>query len=434
MPSTKVQAGESLWTIAKKKGVDWLSLVAANPQISDPNLIQPGQQIRIPTERASEASRSRAAVRTGISPGGTAAVSGTVQASTLQQPAGLGSGWMGMSAPQIVSGTPAPQLTQPTQLVSPYTGRRPAAEAPQKRQPTQLVSPYTGRTAGGEAVPTPRKLTYAETMAMASRMGAKAGGAAVRGAQSLLSAAASALPQPYEALAQGAIAAGGALGQQAIQGYYGKFIPSVYESWGRRPPVTQTGPGQGRAGAPMFPQASAAPGTQPSQLISPYTGRGMAQDTMRSERAVTGTRPTYQSPDVQQLQEQNWDRHVETVALQLLTGQGFPTYTMSRIVDDPRFRDTIIAYFAAAGVDVSGLATADLLDVMGYKYVDGDIWYRSDNGAATGGVGTFGGTTYFGGVSGGGGRGRVGAGGGGGSGSRAGTGFSYGLVDWRVSA
>jgi len=45
-----VQAGDSLWSIAQKFGVTLEKLIAANPQIKDPNLIYPGQVINIPAE------------------------------------------------------------------------------------------------------------------------------------------------------------------------------------------------------------------------------------------------------------------------------------------------------------------------------------------------------------------------------------------------
>lgn len=43
-----VQPGDTLWNIARRFGVSLDQLIAANPQISDPNRLQPGQVIRIP--------------------------------------------------------------------------------------------------------------------------------------------------------------------------------------------------------------------------------------------------------------------------------------------------------------------------------------------------------------------------------------------------
>jgi len=40
--------GETLWGIAKQHGVTLPSLIAANPQIKNPNLIYPGDEVRIP--------------------------------------------------------------------------------------------------------------------------------------------------------------------------------------------------------------------------------------------------------------------------------------------------------------------------------------------------------------------------------------------------
>lgn len=43
-----VKAGDSMWRIAKRTGVSLADLVAANPQIADPNKIMPGQVVNIP--------------------------------------------------------------------------------------------------------------------------------------------------------------------------------------------------------------------------------------------------------------------------------------------------------------------------------------------------------------------------------------------------
>ena len=43
-----VQAGDSLGGIADRFGVSLGSLEAANPQVTDPNLIAPGESLQIP--------------------------------------------------------------------------------------------------------------------------------------------------------------------------------------------------------------------------------------------------------------------------------------------------------------------------------------------------------------------------------------------------
>jgi spore coat assembly protein SafA len=43
-----VKRGDTLWDIARSHGVSLQSLIAANPQITNPNLIMPGQQIHLP--------------------------------------------------------------------------------------------------------------------------------------------------------------------------------------------------------------------------------------------------------------------------------------------------------------------------------------------------------------------------------------------------
>ena len=43
-----VRKGDTLWGIAKRYGVELAELVRANPQIKNPNLIYPGNEVRIP--------------------------------------------------------------------------------------------------------------------------------------------------------------------------------------------------------------------------------------------------------------------------------------------------------------------------------------------------------------------------------------------------
>lgn len=43
-----VRKGETLWGIARRYGVTLRALIAANPQIKNPNLIYPGDRVRLP--------------------------------------------------------------------------------------------------------------------------------------------------------------------------------------------------------------------------------------------------------------------------------------------------------------------------------------------------------------------------------------------------
>ena len=43
-----VGKGDTLWGIAKEYGVELAALIRANPQIKNPNLIHPGEVVRIP--------------------------------------------------------------------------------------------------------------------------------------------------------------------------------------------------------------------------------------------------------------------------------------------------------------------------------------------------------------------------------------------------
>src|SRR5690606_37230113 len=46
----KVVSGDSLWKIAVKTQTGVQELINANPQLQNPNLIYPGQQINVPTQ------------------------------------------------------------------------------------------------------------------------------------------------------------------------------------------------------------------------------------------------------------------------------------------------------------------------------------------------------------------------------------------------
>ncbi len=45
-----VKSGDSMWSIAKRNGVPFAALIAANPQIKDPGLIFPKQVLTLPTQ------------------------------------------------------------------------------------------------------------------------------------------------------------------------------------------------------------------------------------------------------------------------------------------------------------------------------------------------------------------------------------------------
>ncbi len=43
-----VRKGDTLWAVAKQYGVELKALISANPQIKNPNLIYPGEAVRVP--------------------------------------------------------------------------------------------------------------------------------------------------------------------------------------------------------------------------------------------------------------------------------------------------------------------------------------------------------------------------------------------------
>ena len=43
-----VKKGDTLWGISKRYGKELSAVIAANPQIKNPNLIYPGDEVRMP--------------------------------------------------------------------------------------------------------------------------------------------------------------------------------------------------------------------------------------------------------------------------------------------------------------------------------------------------------------------------------------------------
>lgn len=57
----RVRRGDTMWQIARDHGVSLQKLIAANPQVRNPNLIYPGQELNIPSQAAAPSSPSPAA-------------------------------------------------------------------------------------------------------------------------------------------------------------------------------------------------------------------------------------------------------------------------------------------------------------------------------------------------------------------------------------
>ena len=252
MPSKYVvKPGDSLWTIAKKTGRDWLSVVAAYGG-RDPNTIQPGEVINIPSGRASESARSRAAVRAGVSATGRPEDVGTY---IVNQQGGL---VQSNFVPEVATPRPAPDVIN----LAPHS----AARAREQTSPALRTTQYPQLTPGGRpvfgtirqaAAPSTAKakakareavsplgpgVTYAERAAAYSRAFGAAASGAVGRTQAVLSGAAAALPEPQEAIVQAAINAVGSIGRTALQQYYGNVVPSVFESWPTQEQAVQQGP------------------------------------------------------------------------------------------------------------------------------------------------------------------------------------------------
>ena len=267
MPSSsyEVKPGDSLWTIAQKTGKDWLTLVAAYGG-KDPNTIQPGEKIRLPSGRASEGTRSRAAIWAGVSPTGRPEDVGRYsfdeQGNVVQS----------NFAPQLVSPTRAPDVD--TQALEQFfgAGRTPDAD-------TKALEQFFGagpvgsraepaRSAVGRTAPTgaaaaniglSANATVNERLASWSRVFGRAAQGAISAAEMIATGAANALPNPQEQVARAAITAIATVGKGAVQQYYGNFVPSIVDPWPTQEQAEQQGrAAQGQVGRSQGASPSAA--------------------------------------------------------------------------------------------------------------------------------------------------------------------------------
>jgi len=77
-----VKPGDNLSDIARQHGVSLDALIRANPQISNPNLIRPGEEVTIPTGAQASATAPRTTPSSGATPSpGSVSGSGSTGAS-----------------------------------------------------------------------------------------------------------------------------------------------------------------------------------------------------------------------------------------------------------------------------------------------------------------------------------------------------------------
>lgn len=94
-----VVRGDCLWAIAKQHGVSLSALIAANPQIKNPNLIYPGDQIKLPSGASAGGSTG--------TPGGTTGPGGTYTGPTggAQRSVDVAKTYLGQWASQLKANT-----------------------------------------------------------------------------------------------------------------------------------------------------------------------------------------------------------------------------------------------------------------------------------------------------------------------------------------
>src|SRR3990167_1204613 len=203
MPSSayEVEAGDSLWTIAQKTGVDWATLVASYGG-SNPNLIRAGEKIKLPSGRASENIRAAAIGWANSSPKA-GAPDNLIQSNFVPEVATRG------RAPDVINLVPhgaarAREDTSPALRTTQYPQLTPGGR-PVFGTIRQAAVPSTAKAKAKarEAVsPLRPGVTYAERMAAYSRAFGAAASGAVGGIQTILSGAAGALPEPQETKTQ----------------------------------------------------------------------------------------------------------------------------------------------------------------------------------------------------------------------------------------
>jgi LysM repeat protein len=102
-----VQGGDSMAKIARRFGIPTQTLIAANPQITDPKLIRPGQVITLPGQGTAESSRAKAAA------GGTYVVQGGDSMAKIARRFRIPTQTLIAANPQIVD----PKLIHPGQVL-----------------------------------------------------------------------------------------------------------------------------------------------------------------------------------------------------------------------------------------------------------------------------------------------------------------------------
>ena len=129
-----VQSGENLSVIARRYGLSVLDLISANPQLANPNLIRPGQEINIPEGPASQAERNAAGNLLAASPSAqqVQTAAGQITASQGIYPTLAQANYVAAQAATapVVAGINAP-TRQLSQVVSPYSGRSMGNDVPQ---------------------------------------------------------------------------------------------------------------------------------------------------------------------------------------------------------------------------------------------------------------------------------------------------------------
>ena len=138
-----VEQGDNIWTIGERLGVDPQAIIAANPQLANPDFIHPGEQLVVP----GMAAPGPAAIPMSALPAAGAATGIPAVASALAASAGPGTvppGSMPAAPPPPLRSAAADwgsQFVQPPPVAAPPVSPGAAGRPSTRRSTRALVSP-----------------------------------------------------------------------------------------------------------------------------------------------------------------------------------------------------------------------------------------------------------------------------------------------------
>ena len=456
MPTVK--SGDNLSKIARQYGLSVLDLIAANPQLVNPNLIRPGEEINIPGGPVSQRERNIAGNRLMASPSAAdvRASAGSLYTQQGFYPTLAAANFGAFNAPTLAPGTTVAiastrvspnlqTLSSPQTHEDRYDFMQSGAPTLKTKPTTTPSYPRTGPTRG-QVTMTPQQLAMYETMIEAGRTPAEAM-ARVRelratGPLEALSAAISGAPKAItNAYARDAV-------ERGLRAFEQRLLNQKLDKGERDQRIqAERARLEARYGGTSQPPTQSPTQPQPSEtahyggvlpLAASVPGGTRTGATAAGGMSFTQYLDRLQSTDPQRASEvarftaaqENNKSFVDDLGQVRITQAGFDVaiffteraYLDHNLLPNMATENIWDAIARRQGWDITG---AEALKQWGYEHRGGGVWEKRPKAQVTG----YGGGSYSGGTI-----GRAGGGDGGGGGSRAGAVGSYGLVSWRISA